>query len=92
MVLGTTGPGVSAVTYDPGYALNLGVGYKLPGGFRTEIEAAYWRYYAASVSPLSTNGAFPLLNGNRLDLVSGGARDQYSATVNAFYDLPLSDR
>jgi opacity protein-like surface antigen len=30
------------------------------------------------------------LNGSRLDLVSGGVRDQYSATVNAFYDLPLS--
>jgi opacity protein-like surface antigen len=87
--LGTTGPGTNTTTFFPGAVFNLGLGYKLPWGFRIEAEGGYAHYSAESVSPLSTNGAFPLLNGNRLELQSGGARDQYSATFNAFYDLPM---
>jgi opacity protein-like surface antigen len=85
---GLTGPGNSAATFDPGPVVNFGVGYKLPLGFRVEAEFGYAHYGIDSVSPLSTNGAFPALNGSRLSLQSGGGRDQYSGTVNAFYDLP----
>ena len=86
----TTGPGTNTLTFDPGYAVNFGIGYKLPLGFRIEAERGYAHYSLASVSPLSTNGAFPALNGNRFTLQSGGGRDQYSAVLNAFYDLPIS--
>lgn len=86
---GTTGPGTNTRTYDPGPVINLGVGYKLPLGFRVEGELGYAHYSADSASPLSTNGAFPQLNGSGLALQSGGGYDQYSATGNAFYDLPI---
>jgi opacity protein-like surface antigen len=46
-------------------------------------------FTTASISPLSTNGAFPALNGRRLGLQSGGVHDLFTATVNAFYDLPI---
>jgi opacity protein-like surface antigen len=90
--LGTTGPGTNTTTFSPGAVFNLGLGYKLPWGFRIEAEGGYAHYSAESVSPFSTNGAFPLLNGSRLQLQSGGARDEYSATLNAFYDLPVPGR
>jgi opacity protein-like surface antigen len=90
--LGTSGPGHNTTTFDPGPVINLGLGYKLPLGFRIEGELGFARYASDSVSPLSTNGAFPLLNGSRLSLRSGGNHDQYSATVNGFYDLPMSGR
>jgi opacity protein-like surface antigen len=65
--------------------------YKLPLGFRIEVEGGYAHYTTASASPLSTNGAFPTLNGSRLGSQSGGAHNEYSATFNAFYDVPVSD-
>jgi opacity protein-like surface antigen len=60
-------------------------------GFRIEVEGGYAHYTTASASPLSTNGAFPTLNGSRLGSQSGGAHNEYSATFNAFYDVPVSD-
>jgi opacity protein-like surface antigen len=99
-----TGPGTNTTTYDPGPVINLGVGYKLPLGFRVEGEFGYSHYSTSSVSPLSIGGgppvalgngpvlpsnAFPALNGNRLTLQSGGGHDTYSGTINAFYDLPI---
>jgi opacity protein-like surface antigen len=86
---GTTGPGTLTATYDPGPVFNLGVGYKLPLGFRVEGELGYAHYSFDSENPLSTDGTFPPLNGSRLALQSGGGHDQYSATVNGFYDLPI---
>ncbi|MFZ0423111.1 MAG: hypothetical protein WAL80_09575 [Xanthobacteraceae bacterium] len=83
-------PGTNTIAFDPGYNLGLGVGYKLPWGFRAEIEGNYSHYTVSSLSPLSTNGAFPALNGSRLNVQSGGARDEYGGTVNAYYDLPMS--
>ena len=65
------------------------LGTSCRGDFVLKPKGGYAHYSAESVSPLSTNGAFPLLNGNRLELQSGGARDQYLATFNAFYDLPM---
>ena len=70
--------------------MNLGVGYRLPLGFRVEVKGVYSHYTLDTINPLSTNGAFPELNGTRLTLQSGGGCDQYSATLNGFYDLPLS--
>jgi opacity protein-like surface antigen len=86
--LGASGPGTNTVTYSPGYVLNLGIGYKLPFGFRVEVEGGYAHYDADTASPLSS--AFPALNGSALNLQSGGGHSQYSATFNGFYDLPIS--
>jgi opacity protein-like surface antigen len=89
---GASGPGTNTATFDAGYVFNLGLGYKLPIGVRVEGELGYAHYSVNGVSPVSTNGAFPPLNGNRLGLQSGGGIDQGSATVNAFYDLPVPGR
>ena len=86
--VGATAPGTNTLTYAPGYALNLGVGYKLPYGFRIEVEGGYAQYYADTVKPFST--VFTSLNGSPLNLQSGGSHSQYSATFNGFYDLPIS--
>jgi opacity protein-like surface antigen len=92
--MGPIGPGTNTTTYYPGSVFNLGVGYKLPFGFRIEVEGGYAHYKAESVSPLSLGNLRgpPLggLDGSRLGLQSGGGHDQYSATLNAFYDLPMS--
>jgi hypothetical protein len=85
-----SGPGTNTITFDPGYAFAFGVGYKLPWGFRTEVEGNYSHYTVSSLSPLSTDGAFPVLNGSRLNVQSGGDRDEYGGTLNVFYDLPIS--
>src|ERR1700692_2690464 len=58
-----SGPGTDTIAFDPGYIVTLGIGYKLPLGFRLEVEGGYSHYSAASVSPLSTDGTFPFLNG-----------------------------
>jgi opacity protein-like surface antigen len=87
---GTTGPATDTDTFNPGPVVNLGAGYRLPYGFRIEGELGYAYYTADTISPLSTNGAFPALTGARLPLQSGGERDQYSFTTNAFYDLPVA--
>jgi opacity protein-like surface antigen len=84
---GLTGAGTNTATFDPGPVVNLGIGYRLPLGFRVEAEFGYAHYGLNTVSPLSTDGAFPQLNGGQLSLQSGGGHDQYSGTVNAFYDL-----
>lgn len=89
---GEKGPGTNTNTYDAGPVVNLGLGYRLPLGFRIEGELGYANYTTASASPLSTNGAFPALNGSRLGLQSGGNHDEYTATINAFYDLPIPGR
>lgn len=85
-----SGPGTNTIAFDPGYNLDFGVGYRLPWGFRTEIEGNYSHYTVSSLSPLSTDGTFPLLNGSRLNVQSGGDRTEYGGTLNAFYDLPIS--
>ncbi len=90
--LGTTAPGTDTSSFNPGPSINLGVGYKLPLGFRVEGDFEYDRFSTSSVSPFSTDGTFPALAGNRLGVVSGGNRDSYSATVNVFYDLPVPGR
>jgi opacity protein-like surface antigen len=88
--LGATGPGTSTTSFDPGPVVNLAVGHALPLGFRVEAELGYAHYAVAGVSPLSSDGAFPELTGKRLALQSGGGRASYSATINAFYDLPVA--
>jgi opacity protein-like surface antigen len=87
-----TSPGVITTTYTVGPAIDLGLGYRFTPHFRVEGEFGYAHDTQASVSPLSTNGALPELNGERLDLQSGGGRNLYSGMVNAFYDLPISGR
>lgn len=89
---GETAPGTNTASYNAGPTVNLGVGYQLPLGFRIEGELGYAYYTAGGVSPQVTNGTVPALNGSRLSLQSGGAYNTYSATVNAFYDLPIPGR
>src|ERR1700679_2106472 len=55
--LGISGPGTDTTAFDPGPTFNLGVGYKLPLGFRVEGEIGYEHYAASSASPFSSNGA-----------------------------------
>lgn len=85
---GATGPGITSSSYNPGPGVALAVGYKLPLGFRLEAEFGYAHGDSDSSSPRSTDGKFPALTGRRLSLQSGGNIDSYSATINAFYDLP----
>jgi OmpA-OmpF porin, OOP family len=87
---GVTGPIVTTTTFDPGPTFSLGFGYHLPAGFRIEGEVGYAHYNASSANPLSTNGAFPVLNGARLSVASGGARDQVTAAAAGYYDLPVT--
>jgi opacity protein-like surface antigen len=61
-----TVPGTATTTYDPGPVVNLGVGYRLPLGFRIEGELGYAHYSVDSVSPLSTGGAPTVTNPNAL--------------------------
>jgi opacity protein-like surface antigen len=88
--LGASASGRDTITYAPGIVANLGLGYKLPFGFRVEGELGYAHYLVSSHSPYFTANGFQPLNGSSLALVSGGAVDQGTATVNAFYDLPVS--
>jgi opacity protein-like surface antigen len=85
-----SGAGTDTVAFDPGYIVTLGIGYRLPLGFRLEIEGGYSHYTVASASPLSTDGTFSSLNGSRFNTQSGGGRDQYTGMFNAFYDVPMS--
>jgi hypothetical protein len=87
---GATAPGTETFTFSPGIAANLGLGYKLPFGFRAEGELGYAHYSASSNSPLSTTPGFQVLNGSPLALISGGTFDEGTATVNVFYDLPVT--
>jgi len=85
---GARGPGTNTTTFDPGPIVFLGLGYRLPAGFRIEGELGYAHYASATVNPLSTDGTFPLLNGRTLSLQSGGGYNRYSAMVDGFYDFP----
>jgi opacity protein-like surface antigen len=88
--LGVTGPGTNTMSFNPGYVFNFGVGYKLPYGFRTEVEGGYAHNTPNSITPVNTNGALPALNGTELGLQSGGSHDQYSGTLSVFYDKPIT--
>lgn len=90
--LGQTGPGTNTTTFNAGPAVTLGLGYRLPWGFRVEGELGYAHYMTDSASPLSTNGAFPALNGTRLPRTSGGSHELFTATLDGFYDLPVPGR
>jgi opacity protein-like surface antigen len=83
------GPGTNTDVFGPGPVFNLGVGYRLPHGFRAEVESGYAHYVLTNISPLNANPlVLPKLIGTRLNLMSGGEHDQYSATLNVFYDFP----
>jgi opacity protein-like surface antigen len=90
LVTGASSPGFNTNTYDPGPAVYFGIGYRLPHGFRIEGEFGYAHFKNATASPLSTDGAFPTLNGSALSLQSGGGHTQYSAMANGFYDVPIA--
>jgi opacity protein-like surface antigen len=92
VVTGVSGPATNTITYDPGPTIFLGLGYKLPSGFRIDGQLGYAHYASATASPLSLNGLLPRLNGQELSLQSGGGHSQYSAWIDAFYDLPFAGR
>jgi opacity protein-like surface antigen len=89
---GIVAPGTNTNTYSPGPVVNLGLGYRLPLGFRVEAEFGYAHYDTNTISPLNTTGAFPNLTGGSLALQSSGGHDQYSGTFNAFYDFSMFGR
>lgn len=80
-----TAPGTVHESFDPGPIGNVSLGYKLPSHFRIEGEFGFATYQINKVNPVSSS--FPTLNGQDFKLKSGGTKDRYMATVNAFYDL-----
>jgi opacity protein-like surface antigen len=87
---GETASGTSTATYNTGPVFNLAGGYRLPLGFRVEGELGYAQFDSDTISPQSPR--FANLNGSKLSRISGGGHERYTATVNAFYDLPLGGR
>jgi opacity protein-like surface antigen len=88
--LGLTGPGTATTTFNPGAAFGIALGYRLALGLRTEAELGYLHFAVDAVAPLSTDGAIPAFDGTRAHAQSGGERDRFTATVNLFYDLPVT--
>ena len=84
--------GTDTYTFDPGFMAALALGYKLPLGFRVAGEIGYAHYNVSSAAPVSANGVFPVLNGSRLPLQSGGNHDQGSVAITGFYDLPVAGK
>jgi opacity protein-like surface antigen len=83
-------PGTNTSTFNPGEAFNVSLGRNLPFGLRLEAELGYLHYTPDSINPLSTGGALPNLNGTKLTNPTGGDHDRITATLNLFYDLPVS--
>lgn len=87
---GTTAQGSTATSYDPGPVFSLGVGWRVPVlPIRIEAEAGYGHYTVSKASIQTSDPAFAGLNGASLHASSGGGRDRLTATVSAYYDLPL---
>jgi opacity protein-like surface antigen len=76
--------------FDPGLTTNLAVGYKFATGMRLATEVGYSRYAIGNLQLRSTDGKFPVLNGAAFGRQWGSVIDDVTATVNAFYDLPVS--
>lgn len=87
---GVSGPGTNTTTYNTGESVNAAVGYHLPLGFRIEGEFGYQHYTTDSISPFSSDGQFPPINGTRLTNPSGGDHNVLTGTANLFYDLPVT--
>lgn len=87
---GATAPGTHTTTYDPGYALTGSVGYHLPLGFRVEAELGYIHNDVDSTTPHLSSPTFAAINGTKFTNPNGGDYDRVTATVNMFYDLPVS--
>jgi opacity protein-like surface antigen len=85
---GFSAPGTEHVTFETGYVLALGVGYRLPFGFRIEGEFAYASYQTSQASPVSTPFG---LDGRAFNRASDVSHDRYLMTLNGYYDLPLPE-
>ncbi|MBV8168057.1 MAG: hypothetical protein JO021_14775 [Alphaproteobacteria bacterium] len=85
---GVTGSGVQQETFDPGFLGNIAIGYGIWDRVRVETEFGYGTYRIAKLNPRATP-TFPNLNGTDFNRQSGGDVDQFSGTVNLFYDLPI---
>jgi opacity protein-like surface antigen len=78
---GITGNGVRS--YDPGLLLALGVGYRLPHGFRVETEFSYIHLTVAKTvygSPFNVTRHY----------VGPTDDTHYVGTLDLYYDLPFS--
>jgi opacity protein-like surface antigen len=71
----TSGGTTGTFEFDPGFALNVAAGYKLPIGVRLEGELGYGR---SSFDKLSVGAVSVAVNGDI---------DIFTATANAFYDF-----
>ena len=71
----TSGGTTGTFEFDPGAAINLAVGYKLPVGLRLEGELGYAR---SSLDKLKVGGTSVPFTGDI---------DIFTATANAFYDF-----
>jgi opacity protein-like surface antigen len=86
----TSAPGTNRSSFDAGPIVNLAVGYRLPARFRVEVEAGYATYLRSTINPVSAG--FPQLTGADFNRESGGRFNNYSATINLFYDIPIDDQ
>jgi opacity protein-like surface antigen len=84
-----SGQGTNRFSFDPGPIANVAIGHKLPANFRAEIEAGYASYFRSKVNPQSAS--IPALDGSDFNRVSGGRFNNYSGTLNLFYDIPIND-
>jgi opacity protein-like surface antigen len=82
-------PGTQHESFDTGYVLSLGVGYKLPYNFRVEGEFAFANYQSDKVKPISA--PFIGLDGRDFKRVSNVSHDRYLVTLNGYYDVPIPD-
>jgi OmpA-OmpF porin, OOP family len=81
----TTGGDTLNTDFDTGWLLAAAVGYRWPGGLRTEVELGYRNNDAAGVFEFPNGGGgFTHTN------VNGGV-SQFSVLVNAFYDFPVAE-
>jgi opacity protein-like surface antigen len=84
----TIDQGITSTSYDPGLSASLALGYKLPHGFRVEVEGGYIDYQTSRVS--IDRSSFANLNGQTFNRTSGGDNERWLGTINLFYDLPVS--
>lgn len=83
-----TSPGTNTMGFSPGPAVEAGIGYRLPHGFRVQADIG-WRFFTQSTAePNDPSGAFPTFNGQQFTGHPGARQQQGALTLSVLYDLP----
>lgn len=83
-----TARGTQRLSYSPGAAAYLAIGYHVSSHIRLEGEVGYAHFSVSTLRPSSASTYFTRLNGQTFEHQSGAAVDRISWTLNAFYDFP----